>query len=67
MVGVGFTGPGVKESLFSCVCVCVCLLKVSRSQGHYKVLKLSLTLMPDGGRCLNFFVLHKAQEGTAAE
>ena len=34
----------------------VCVLKVSRRQGHHKALKWSLTLMPDGGRCLNIYV-----------
>ena len=32
------------------------VLKVSRRQGHHKALKQSLTLMPDGGRCLNIHV-----------
>lgn len=34
----------------------VCVLKVSRGHRHHKVLKLSLTLMPDGRRCLNVYV-----------
>ena len=48
---VELTGPGVSE-LFSAVGV----LKVSRWQGHHKVLNLSLTRTPNGGRCLPIYV-----------